>query len=188
MATNIPNNSISDSYSRFSGPTVTLTSTGSGPNIKSKKQSALERYEAEQAVREQQFQEQYGKGGMYERTARAQRDVAERLDPSLALERNVKDRLTNLANQRMQQADRQEAQNRYNYNLQAPYRGQGQGSEEDYRRYSNYQQVQQGTPQGQFLMQQRAAQLGGNVNSAEYRDVQQQLRNANLNQSRNNLY
>jgi hypothetical protein len=188
MATNIPNNSISDSYSRFSGPTVTLSSTGSGPNIKSKKQSALERYEAEQAVREKQFQEQYGRGGMYERTALAQRDVAERLNPSLRLGRNVKDRLTNLANQRMQQADIAEAQNRHNYSLAAPFRGSGQNTEEDYRRYSNYQQVQQGTPQGQFLMQQRAAQLGGNVNSAEYRGVQQQLRNALLGPSKNNLY
>jgi len=186
--TPIKNNSLSDSYSRFSGPTVTLTSIGSGPNIKSKKQSALERYEAEKAVRQKEFEEMYGNQGSYERKLFTERDIAERLDPSLRLGRNVKDRLTNLANQRMQQADRAEAQNRYNYNLAAPFRGSGQNTEEDYRRYSNYQQVQRGTPQGQFLMQQRAAQLGGNVNSAEYRGVQQQLRNAVLGPSKNNLY
>jgi hypothetical protein len=184
-----PPKTINDSYTRFSGPAVTLSSTGvAGPQIKSKKQSALERYEAEQAIREKEFQEKYGMGGMYERTALAQRDVAERLDPSLRLGRNVKDRLTNSVNQRMQQADIAEAQNRYNYSLAAPFRGAQGGTNADYQKWRNYQEVQQGTPGGRFLLMQRAAQLGGNVNSAEYKDVQQQLRNAQLNQGYNNLY
>jgi hypothetical protein len=183
MATNLPNNSLSDSYSRFSGPTVTLSSIGSGPNTKSKKQSALERYEAEKAVRAKEFEEMYGSGGSYERKALSERDVAERLDPSLALTRGVKDRYTKFANQRLQELEKQEAQNRANYNRSA--RG---GTDADYRKWSNYQEVQRGTPIGQFLLMQRAAQLGGNVNSAEYRGVQQQLRNAQLASQPNNLY
>jgi hypothetical protein len=182
MATNPLNNSLSDSYSRFSGPTVTLTSIGSGPNTKSKTQSALERYAAERAVRDKEFEEMYGKGGSFERKARAERDIAERLDPSLALTREVKDRYTKFANQRLQESDEAERQSRANYYYQG-----GGGSEADYRKWSNWQNVQQGTPKGQFLLMQRASQIG-DVNSPEYKDIQQRIRNISSRPQPNNLY
>jgi len=187
--TPIKNNSLEDSYERFYGPTVKLTSGGNtGPNIKSKKQSALERYEAEKAVRQKEFEEMYGNQGSYERKLIAERDIAERFNPGLKLRRNYDEKVIENLKSYYEGEEKKEAQNRANYNIAAPFRGAQGGTDADYKKWRNYQEVQQGTPRGQFLLMQRAAQIGGNVNSAEYKDVQQQLRNAQLNQGYNNLY
>ena len=54
------NNSLLNSYSRFSGPSVKIESSGGiGPKLKSKTESALERYSAEKAVEEQRLKDQY---------------------------------------------------------------------------------------------------------------------------------
>lgn len=60
--------SIASSYSRISGgtPIISVGSAGgSGPKFKSKKESALERYEAERAVREAEEDEKIAKDPSY---------------------------------------------------------------------------------------------------------------------------
>jgi len=47
-----PTNQVENAYRRFSGPRTNISSVGSGPNYMSLKDSALERYEAEKAVRD----------------------------------------------------------------------------------------------------------------------------------------
>jgi hypothetical protein len=166
------NNSLSDSYSRFSGPNVTLTSIGSGPNIKSKKQSALERYEAELAVREKEFEEQYGRGGSVERRARAERDVSERLNPGLALKRKYEELFAKNLKSYYEGAEKKEAQNRANYNIESRFRGAQGGTEADYQKWRNLQEIQSGSDMGRFLASQRAAQIR-NPNDPDYRYMQQ---------------
>jgi hypothetical protein len=59
--------SITSSYQRIAGGTPTITVSNAGPNLKSKTESAMERYEAEKAINEQIFKDkyigQYGEAG-----------------------------------------------------------------------------------------------------------------------------
>jgi hypothetical protein len=60
----LKDNSLANSYSRISGGTPIIKTTGGigsmgGSQLKSKTQSAMERYEAEKAVKEQMFKDQY---------------------------------------------------------------------------------------------------------------------------------
>jgi hypothetical protein len=60
----LKDNSLANSYSRISGGTPIIKTTGGigsmgGSQLKSKTQSAMERYEAEKAVEEQRLKDQY---------------------------------------------------------------------------------------------------------------------------------
>ena len=153
MTTNPINNSLSDSYTRFSGPTVTLSSLGGGPKIKSKKQSALERYEAERAVREAEEEEKIGK------------------DPAYAAAKKARDILGKNELAVLNQLEK--AKDQRNRQSMTRFNAMGGGSERDYERFKNFEDVQAGTPRGKFLMMQRATQL--DVNDPEYKDIQQRL-------------
>ena len=53
------NPSITSSYQRITGGTPNISVSNLGPNLKSKTESALERYAAEKAVEEQRLKDQY---------------------------------------------------------------------------------------------------------------------------------
>lgn len=148
MTTNPINNSLSDSYTRFSGPTVTLSSLGGGPKIKSKKQSALERYEAERAVREAEEEEKIGK------------------DPAYAYFKKINLLQGKSALDSLNKAIAKEQQMKGVFSSQT-------GAGQDYKKWKNFQEVQAGTPIGKSLMMQRATQL--DVNDPEYKEIQRRL-------------
>jgi hypothetical protein len=154
------NNSLEDSYTKLLGPTVQISSSGgAGPKIKSKKESALERYEAEQAVRQKEFEEMYGKGGSYERKLLAERDVAERFNPGLKLKRNFDEKLIENLNKYYENVVKKEEQNRANYNRVSPFRGAQGGTDADYTEWRHQQNPR--------LL--RSAQLGSSANEYQWR-------------------
>ena len=162
MTTNPINNSISDSYSKFYGPTVTLTSTGSGPKIKSKTQSALERYEADRAVREAQEQEKISK------------------DPAYAYIKKINFMKGQSALNSLNQSINKEEQMKLNFSRQF-----GTGNQ-DYQKWRNWQEVSAGTPVGKFLMMQRSAQL--DPNDPEKKEINQRLYGPNKQKPNNSFY
>jgi hypothetical protein len=165
-----PPQSISSSYNRIYGgtPIISVGNTGKsgfkGMKLKSKKESALEGYEAEKAVREAEEAEKIVKDPFYKTSQNMYKLMG----------KNVLDSYN--------KQQQQEEQMKVRFNRETG------GTDEGYGKWRNYQEVKAGTPSGQFLMSQRLAQLGGDVNSAEYKDVASQLRNAQLSSKKNTLY
>ena len=158
--------SISNSYKRMSGGTPIISVgdiSSSGPKLKSKKESALERYEAERAVREAEEEEKIGK------------------DPAYAYFKKINLLQGKSALDSLNKEIAKEQQMKGVFSSQT-------GAGQDYKKWRNFQEVQSGSPRGQFLIQQRLAQIGGDVNSPEYKDMSSRLRNAQLAQKTNTLY
>jgi hypothetical protein len=98
--------SITNSYKRITGstPNISVGAIGGmgGPNFKSKKDSALEEYEAEKAVEEQRFKDafikQYGEAGYdnllegrkaFEDQQKAKRDLEKKMGPMSEYQRGI---------------------------------------------------------------------------------------------------
>lgn len=159
--------SIASSYNRIYGGTPVISESGSrGSNkfkLKPKKESALEGYEAEKAVMD-----------------KAEADKISS-DPGYAALKELQKIQGQYALDRLNQSKLEEEKMRSRFNLET-------GGRQDFQKWRNFQDVQSGTARGQSLMQQRLAELGGDVNSAEYKGLSSQLRNAQLAQKPNTLW
>jgi hypothetical protein len=102
-------------------------------------------------------------------------------DPAYATLRGIQKIQGQSAFDRFNKLKTEEEQMRSKFNKET-------GSGQDFQKWRNYQEVQAGTPYGQSLMSQRLTELGGDVNSPEYKDLSLKLRNSQLSSKKNTLY
>jgi hypothetical protein len=94
--------SIAGSYQRIAGATPIISVSNSGPNFKSKTESALERYRAEKAVEDERFKDQfikqYGETGYEtylegmktrEEQLKAEQDLYKKMGPPSDYQRGI---------------------------------------------------------------------------------------------------
>jgi hypothetical protein len=162
---------VADAYKRFSGPEVNISSVESGPNYMSLKQSALERYDAEKAVRDKRVLED-------RKRAEEERQYRMSIDPQFrAQEKGRKatgefmDRIADVRVNQMSQMQ-QDAAEKMNIN-RTLFNNQGGGTAAQFQKFMNWNEAQSGSPAGKFLISEQIASQRPDVNSAQYKYLQQ---------------
>jgi hypothetical protein len=168
------NTAIGRSFERFTGATPIISSSPtSGPGIKSKRESAVERAKADLEANEATFAQRMD---LNKREALAGRDLEETLNPEAKYSRIMKERAVEGTWNRLENENA--AFNRsINANMQrAGQRASGMDEystrQQAFKNY-NWQQAQAGTPYGQTMLSKEIQRY--DPNTSEYRGLSQKM-------------